>query len=155
MSDKTALIIGAGPAGLTCAYELLLRTDIHPIILEESPYIGGISRTAEYNGNRMDLGGHRFFSKNDDIMDLWKKIMPVQGKPARDDQLLGRDKPLAPGGPDPDADDAVMLVRDRVSRIFYLRKFFDYPISLKAQRGPASGYSLPAKSSFSTAGRLP
>ena len=133
MTDKTALIIGAGPAGLTCAYELLTRTDIRPIIVEASPYIGGISRTAEYKGNRMDLGGHRFFSKNDEIMVFWKKIMPIQGAPARDDKLLGREKPLAAGGPDPEKADAVMLVRDRVSRIFYLRKFFDYPISLKAR----------------------
>jgi 2-polyprenyl-6-methoxyphenol hydroxylase-like FAD-dependent oxidoreductase len=129
MARKTAIIIGAGPAGLTCAYELLTRTDIHPVIVEETPYIGGISRTAEYKGNRMDLGGHRFFSKNDDIMALWKKIMPVQGAPARDDLLLNREKPLESGGPDPEKEDAVMLVRDRGSRIFYLRNFFDYPIS--------------------------
>ena len=145
MSNKTALIIGAGPAGLTCAYELLTKTDIHPIILEESPYIGGISRTAQYKSNRMDLGGHRFFSKNDDIMALWKEIMPVQGAPARDDKLLGREKPLASGGPDPEKEDAVMLVRDRVSRIFYLRRFFDYPISLKAQTFKNMGFSRTMK----------
>lgn len=148
MSDKTALIIGAGPAGLTCAYELLTRTDIRPIILEETSYIGGISRTAEYKGNRMDLGGHRFFSKNDDVMALWKKIMPVQGAPALDDKLLGREKPLEPGGPDPERDDAVMLVRNRVSRIFYLRKFFDYPISLKAQTFVNMGFSRTVKAGF-------
>ena len=59
---KKAIIIGAGPAGLTAAYQLLKETDIHPIIIEESEFIGGISRTAEYKGNRMDLGGHRFLS---------------------------------------------------------------------------------------------
>ena len=64
---KTAIIIGAGPAGLTAAYKLLKETDIKPIILEESEFIGGISRTAEHNGNRMDLGGHRFFSKNAEV----------------------------------------------------------------------------------------
>ncbi|HBQ64143.1 MAG TPA: hypothetical protein DD727_04310, partial [Clostridiales bacterium] len=63
VSDKTAVIIGAGPAGLTAAYQLLKETGIRPVILEETGYIGGISRTAEYNGNRMDIGGHRFFSK--------------------------------------------------------------------------------------------
>ena len=61
---KTAIIIGAGPAGLTAAYKFLKETDIKPIILEESEFIGGISRTAEHNGNRMDIGGHRFFTKN-------------------------------------------------------------------------------------------
>ena len=148
MAEKTAIIIGAGPAGLTCAYELLTRTDIRPIILEETPYIGGISRTAEYKGNRMDLGGHRFFSKNDEIMALWKKIMPIQGAPALDDKLLDREKPLEPGGPDPEKADAVMLVRNRVSRIFYLRKFFDYPISLKAQTFINMGFGRTMKAGF-------
>ena len=73
---KKAIIIGAGPAGLTAAYQLLKETDIHPIIIEESEFIGGISRTAEYKGNRMDLGGHRFFSKNEQVNDIWKELMP-------------------------------------------------------------------------------
>ena len=72
---KKAIIIGAGPAGLTAAYQLLKETDIHPIIIEESEFIGGISRTAEYKGNRMDLGGHRFFSKNEQVNDIWKELM--------------------------------------------------------------------------------
>ena len=59
---KKAIIIGAGPAGLTAAYELLKRTDITPVILERSAQVGGISKTIEYKGNRMDIGGHRFFS---------------------------------------------------------------------------------------------
>lgn len=132
MSEKTAIIIGAGPAGLTAAYKLLAETDIKPIILEESAYIGGISRTVDHNGNRMDLGGHRFFSKDDEIMNFWKELMPVQGKPSFDDALLGREKPLAENGPDPEKEERVMLVRDRVSRIFFLKKFFDYPVSLSA-----------------------
>ncbi|NLA87573.1 MAG: NAD(P)-binding protein, partial [Clostridiales bacterium] len=148
MADKTAIIIGAGPAGLTAAYKLLCDTDIYPIVLEETSFIGGISRTAEHNGNRMDLGGHRFFSKNEDIMDLWREIMPIQGAPARDDILLSRDKPLCKGGPDPEKTDRVMLVRNRVSRIFYLRKFFDYPISLKAQTFINMGFSRTMKAGF-------
>ncbi|HAL73588.1 MAG TPA: hypothetical protein DCM45_00675 [Clostridiales bacterium] len=129
--QQTALIIGAGPAGLTAAYSLLKKTDIHPIILEASPFIGGISRTAEHHGNRMDLGGHRFFTKDPDVNALWEDLMPLQGSPAADDAELGVTKPLAAGGPDPEREDRVMLVRNRVSRIYYLRKFFDYPISLK------------------------
>ena len=128
---KTALIIGAGPAGLTAAYELLKHTDIVPLIVEESNAIGGISQTVEHNGNRMDIGGHRFFSKSETVNDLWQELMPLQGSPAFDDKLLGLEKPLKAGGPDPECDDEVMLVRRRVSRIYYLKKFFDYPISLK------------------------
>lgn len=129
--QKKAIIIGAGPAGLTAAYRLLKETDILPIVLEESDMVGGISRTVCHNGSRMDLGGHRFFSKNDEVMALWTELMPLQGAPAFDDLLLGREKPLASDGPDPETEEETMLVRDRVSRIYYLRKFFDYPITLK------------------------
>lgn len=128
---KTAIIIGAGPAGLTAATELLQRTDIHPIVLEGTTQIGGISQTVNYRGNRMDIGGHRFFSKNERVTQWWQDLMPMQGKPALDDILLEKDKPLAPDGPDPEQTDRVMLWRERVSRIFFLRKFFDYPISVK------------------------
>ena len=128
---KTAVIIGAGPAGLTAALELLRQTDIKPIVLEESTFVGGISRTVNNGGNRMDIGGHRFFSKSKEVMDWWEAILPIQGAPALDDILLDRDKELQPEGPDPEKEDRVMLVRDRVSRIFFLRHFFDYPISLK------------------------
>ncbi|MBO6013537.1 MAG: NAD(P)/FAD-dependent oxidoreductase [Bacteroidales bacterium] len=128
---KKAVIIGAGPAGLTAASELLDKTDIMPVVLEASDTVGGISRTVQYNGNRMDIGGHRFFSKNQEIMDWWTRMMPLQGSRSKDDILLGLDdKPLAPGGPDPEIEDRVILLRHRVSRIFFLRKFFDYPISL-------------------------
>ncbi|MBO7400805.1 MAG: NAD(P)/FAD-dependent oxidoreductase [Clostridia bacterium] len=129
-NNKIAIIIGAGPAGLTAAYELLTTTDIRPVILEESDEIGGISRTAVYKGNRIDIGGHRFFTKVDRVNDLWKSILPVQGAPSFDDALLGREKPLSAGGPDPEKEDRVMLVRNRVSRIYFLKKFFAYPISL-------------------------
>jgi len=131
MGKKTAVIIGAGPAGLTAAYKLLKDTDIHPVILEESHETGGISKTVAYKNNRIDIGGHRFFSKSDEVNAFWKEMMPLQGAPAFDDKLLGRDKPLTEGGPNPETEERVMLVRERVSRIFYLRKFFDYPISLK------------------------
>jgi protoporphyrinogen oxidase len=130
---KTAIIIGAGPAGLTSAYTLLKESDIKPIIIEESSFFGGISRTANYKNNRIDIGGHRFFSKSQKVVDLWNDLMPAQGAPALDDIILKRNKPLSAGGPDPQVSENVMLIRDRVSRIFFLRKFFDYPISLKAQ----------------------
>lgn len=133
MAKKTAIIIGAGPAGLTAAYKLLKTTDITPLILEESEFIGGISRTAEHNGNRMDIGGHRFFSKNEQVNKIWQELMPLQSKPSYDDIKTGTEKPLAETGPDPEKDEKALLLRNRVSRIFYLRKFFDYPISLKPE----------------------
>ncbi|MCC8168447.1 MAG: NAD(P)-binding protein, partial [Clostridiales bacterium] len=96
---KTVIIIGAGPAGLTAAYELLSGgDDIEVTILEESPSIGGISRTVRYKGNRMDIGGHRFFSKDERVMDWWNRLMPLQGAPRYDDAKIGRTKPRARGG---------------------------------------------------------
>lgn len=129
-NKKTAIIIGAGPAGLTAAYELLENTDIIPIIFEETSDIGGISKTIEYKGNRIDIGGHRFFSKSEKIMEWWQNILPLQGEPSIDDKLLERAVPLVPGNPNPEDVDKVMLVRSRLSRILFLRKFFDYPVSL-------------------------
>ena len=83
------VIIGAGPAGLTCAYQLLKKNkNIKVTILEESDSIGGISKTVYYHGNRMDLGGHRFFTKNSDVLKLWLDILPLQGKPSYDEKLL-------------------------------------------------------------------
>lgn len=145
---KHAVIIGAGPAGLTAAYELLKNTDILPIIIEESPYIGGISRTAQVGGNRMDLGGHRFFSKDERVCALWRELMPVQGAPSADDIITGNEKPLEAGGPDPEKEDRVMLVRTRVSRIFFLRKFFDYPISMKPETFKNMGFKRTMQSGF-------
>jgi len=127
---KKVLITGAGPAGLTAAYELL-KNGYDVTILEKSGQIGGISQTVRYQGNRMDLGGHRFFSKDQRVMKWWADIMPLQGAPAYDDKVLGRDVPLSQGGPDPEKEDRVMLTRNRVSRIYYNHKFFDYPVSLK------------------------
>lgn len=112
MSPKTVVIIGAGPAGLTAAYELIQKTDFRPIIFEATANIGGIAQTINYKGNRIDIGGHRFFSKSDRIMNWWLKILPVNEDPS---------------GATPDK---VMLIRNRLSRIFFLRNFFDYPIRL-------------------------
>lgn len=146
--NKTALIIGAGPAGLTAAYELLKTTDIKPIIVEESDIIGGISRTVEHNGNRIDIGGHRFFSKSEEVNALWQELMPLQGSPSVDDILLDREKPIAESGPDPEKEDEVMLLRNRVSRIYFLKKFFDYPISLKWETLKNMGFCRTMRAGF-------
>lgn len=138
---KTAIIIGAGPAGLTAAFELLQgNTDIVPLVLESTDRLGGIACTIEHRGNRIDIGGHRFFSKSDVVMDWWAARMPLQGAPALDDRLLGKTKAWAQQGPDPQQDERVMLIRERISRIYYLRKFFDYPVSLKL--GTITGLGL-------------
>ncbi|NHZ85964.1 MAG: NAD(P)-binding protein [Planctomycetia bacterium] len=133
MNQKIAIIIGAGPAGLTAAYEFLEKTQIKPIIFEMSSDIGGISKTVNYKGNRIDIGGHRFFSKSNRVMDWWQNILPLQGSPSIDDIILDRKVPTSKkkGAPDPETSDRVMLIRNRISRIFFLRSFFDYPISLK------------------------
>lgn len=131
---KTVIIIGAGPAGLTAGYELLKQSkDYKVIILEESNTVGGISRTVNHNGNRMDIGGHRFFSKDESVMNWWLNILPLQGAPSFDDELLNRPSKLSNEGPNPAKEDRVFLNRRRISRIYYLGKFFDYPISMKMQ----------------------
>lgn len=131
--STTAVIIGAGPAGLTAACELLKHTGIRPVVVEESSQVGGISGTLVYRGNRIDLGGHRFFSKSDRVMQWWQDMLPLQGTPSCDDLLLERHKELPAGGPDPEKTDRVMLIRQRISRIYFSRRFFDYPISLSWQ----------------------
>ena len=130
---KKVLIIGAGPAGITAGYELLKQSsDFDVTILEESDRIGGISQTVHHHGNRMDIGGHRFFSKNPEVMNWWNEIMPLQGKPAYDDKILGRNVCLTAGGADPETEDLVLLTRKRISRIYYKNNFFDYPVKLNA-----------------------
>jgi len=129
---KKIVIIGAGPAGLTAADKLLEdNKNYEVIVLEECNQVGGISRTINYKGNRMDLGGHRFFSKNNEVMEYWKELLPLQGVNSFDDEILGRKKELDVGGANPNIEDNVMLIRTRISRIYFIKKFFDYPVSLK------------------------
>ena len=147
---RTVVIIGAGPAGLTAAYELTKqKSDINVILLEETSFIGGISRTVVHGGCRIDIGGHRFFSKSKLVNDIWAELMPVQGSPSLDDALLNRECHVEPGGPDPEKAELVMLRRHRVSRIYYNRHFFDYPISLKPATFIAMGFVRTWKAGWS------
>jgi protoporphyrinogen oxidase len=149
LMSKIAVIAGAGPAGLTAAYELLKRTDIKPVIFESTNAIGGIAQTYNYKGNRIDIGGHRFFSKSKRVMDWWFNIMPVQGAPAADTEEKKHEidyatevvmnylcpecsdgKPEKRPAPDPEKEDNVMLHRPRISRIYFKRSFFPYPIGI-------------------------
>lgn len=134
---KIAVIAGAGPAGLTAAFELLKRSDILPLVFEADGQVGGISKTVEYRGNRMDLGGHRFFSKSDWVMRWWQNILPIatgQTDPSSAVRLAyqGTSRPFLPQATALPSADNVMLVRQRMSRIFYRRRFFDYPLKLNA-----------------------
>ncbi len=135
--NKVAVIAGAGPAGLTAALELLRRSPITPIVFEADGQVGGISKTVNYRGNRMDLGGHRFFSKSDWVMRWWQAILPVAGGQADTESPLHisyqhKSHEFVPETIAAASSDAVMLVRQRLSRIFYRRRFFDYPLKLTA-----------------------
>jgi protoporphyrinogen oxidase len=134
--QKRAVIIGAGPAGLTAAYELLKRTVIVPLILEQSSYLGGISRTVNYQGNRIDIGGHRFFSKSDRVMNWWLNILPLEALAGDQPSIAYQGKtarvPVREQAADPAHADRVMLLRSRKSRIYFMRQFFSYPITLSA-----------------------
>lgn len=146
--SNIVIIAGGGPAGLTSAYELASRSSLKPIVFEESDTLGGISRTVAHNGNRIDIGGHRFFSKSERVMKWWLDMMPYQTSPAKDELLLGTPKPNVTGNADPERHDRVMLKRRRVSRIYYLRRFFDYPVSLSVSTLRAMGLMRTLKAGF-------
>lgn len=146
-TKKNIVIGGGGPAGLTAAYCLSKHPgEVHPIVFEESDMVGGISRTVEYKGNRIDIGGHRFFSKEKRVMDQWSEVMPMQTSPAKDEIILGKSERGSDRATDPETADKVMLRRRRVSRIYYLRKFFDYPVtlSMKTLKSMGLGRTLKA-----------
>jgi len=128
---QRAVIIGAGPAGLTAAYELLTRTDIVPVVLEKSEHLGGLSRTVQYKGNRMDIGGHRFFSKSDRVMNWWAEHLPIESREKQPHVISYHrsNRSVTNVGQTFEGEPA-MLVRERKSRIYFLRKFFAYPIQL-------------------------
>ena len=132
-TSQNIVIIGGGPAGLTAALELQ-ATGIRDItVIEADQQVGGISRTVEHHGNRIDIGGHRFFSKSDWVMDWWRGMMPVAA-PANPDaarklqyQGATADAPAATAS---ETDEDVMLLRSRLSRIYFNKQFFDYPLKL-------------------------
>ncbi|MBR1798066.1 MAG: NAD(P)/FAD-dependent oxidoreductase [Clostridiales bacterium] len=155
MEKNEVIVIGAGPAGLTAAYELLKSGKGYKVtVIEETNYIGGISRTVNYKGNRMDMGGHRFFSKVPEVNEWWEKMLPTQGSKPKDDVILGRDCEVKAGGPDPEQTDKVMLRRHRVSRILFMDKFYDYPISMKPETFRNMGFVNTLKVGFSYIGSV-
>ena len=150
---KKVVIIGAGPAGITAAIELLREPDAFDVtVLEQSETVGGISRTVRHGTNRIDIGGHRFFSKDARVMQWWTDILPCQGALSKDDRILNREARLVEGGPDPEKTDEVFLIRHRVSRIYYGGHFFDYPISMKPETFANMGLLTSMKAGFSYLG---
>lgn len=113
MEKKKVVIIGAGPAGLACAYQLLEsnQDQFEIIILEADDKVGGLSKTINHNGSLFDIGPHRFFSKAQEVLSFWQDLMPFKSN-------------------DADNDDRIFLKKKRQTRIYYNNKFFDYPIKL-------------------------
>lgn len=151
---KKVVIIGGGPAGLTAAYRLLKdSSEYEVVILEKENLVGGISKTLTYKGNRMDLGGHRFFSKDKTINDLWMELLTEQGKAVSTDlEPLQREE--YSGKADPNKEDEVMLVRRRISRIYYLNKFFDYPVTISWGTIKNMGFLRTVKCGFGYVGAM-
>ena len=131
MKKKNVVIIGAGPAGLSTAYKLLKSSDKYDVtILENSKTVGGISKTIEFDGYKIDTGIHRFFTKNEEVNKLWNEVLKTQSKPAYDDIILNRKKEYDKNGIDPEKEDKCFLKKDRYTSIYYNNKFYDYPVKL-------------------------
>ena len=131
-----AIIMGAGPAGLTAAYELLTKTNIRPIIIEAEEQVGGLSKTVNYKGNLIDIGGHRFFSKSQKIIDWWLQFLPLDTATSPGNISINyHNKTNLLQAPAQTAihTETTMLVRPRKSRIYYKHHFFDYPLRLNAK----------------------
>jgi len=151
MKKKKVLIIGAGPAGLTTAYHLLKtnKKEYLVTILEKDSQVGGISKTIEFDGYKMDTGIHRFFTKSPEVENIWEELLPLQSKPAYDDILLKRDRKFPENGSDPEKEEKSMLIKDRTTRIFYGRKFYDYPVSMNMTTIKNMGLFTLMKAGFS------
>jgi len=133
MTQPRVVIIGAGPAGLTAAYELAEAGVRNVVVLEATGDIGGLSKTVNYKGNRIDIGGHRFFSKSDWVMDWWLRQLPLAGAADPESRAFvlayqGRRRTLDRMPTASESDERVMLVRGRLSRIYFAGRFFDYPL---------------------------
>ena len=150
MKKKDVVIIGAGPAGLSTAYNLLKISDeYNVIILESEKIIGGISKTIEFDGYKIDTGIHRFFTKNDEVNNLWNEVLKMQSKPAYDDIILNRKKEYDKSGVDPEKCDKCWLIKDRYTRIYYGEKFYDYPVKLNLKTISNMGFLTFIKAGFS------
>ena len=151
--QKTAVIIGAGPAGLTTAYELVTRSKIKPVIIERTNRFGGLATTIDYKGYKLDIGGHRFFTKSDRVMDWWLEKLPLETSKGNKVKIVYQNKAKILvnkqlGAISKEPND-VMLVRRRKSRIYYNGKLFDYPLKLNLNTIRQLGIFISIKIGFS------
>ena len=150
---KKVIIIGAGPAGLTAGYDLLSKSsDYEVTIVEESSVVGGLCARLENEENVLDAGGHMFISKNPAVKNFWTSILPAQGVPSKDDKLIDRYCKIHNGGPDPDADEDVILSREKLTRIYKDNKFYESPIKFNKDAVKNFGIATSIKSGFSQIG---
>lgn len=149
-NSKIAVIIGAGPSGLACAYELIeKKSNIIPIIIEKLPNVGGLSRTVYRDNLGVDIGGHRLYTNDDYVKSIWFKFLSVQNSKAIDDILSSREVEYPLCGKNPEEFDDVMLIRNRFSSIIYNGSFFSYPLKINLETFKKLGFIVSFKAAFS------
>ena len=151
---RYAIIIGAGPAGLTAAYELLTKTDILPILIEQDKQPGGLSKTVDHHGNKIDIGGHRFFSKSEKVVNWWLRFLPLDPANAGKDfhiRYRGNNASFHHAGATVAGDQQVMMLRPRKSRIYFNNQFFNYPIQISGSTLLKLGLSKTLRIAFTYA----
>ncbi|MCH8553529.1 MAG: NAD(P)/FAD-dependent oxidoreductase [Schleiferiaceae bacterium] len=132
MKKQTIAIIGAGPAGLTAAYELSKNENYRVVVLESSAQVGGISRTINFKGNLIDIGGHRFFSKSEKVLSWWASILPIVDT-TNEKKINYHNQQASLQGFVIQSAANSFLIRNRKSRIFFEKKMFDYPLRMTPQ----------------------
>lgn len=149
-NSKIAVIIGAGPSGLACAYELInKKSNIIPIIIEKLPCVGGLSRTVYKNNMGVDIGGHRLYTDDEYVKSIWFKFLTVQNSKAIDDIICSREIDYPIEGKNPNEFDDVMLIRNRFSSIIYNNQFFPYPLKINFQTLKKLGFLKSLKAGVS------
>ena len=151
MAIKKVVIVGAGPAGLTAAYELLKRGGdrFDVTIIEETQNVGGIARNESLNSNILDIGGHNYHTENELVKEWWNKFLPITGKPAYDYRIIKKDMPVAFSGPDPDSCSDVMILRKKNYSVYRHGKFYNYPFSLNSKTNKNLGFAKSFKANAS------
>lgn len=139
------IIIGAGPAGLTAAYELSLHNKYEIIVLESDAQVGGISKTVDYKGNKIDIGGHRFFSKSEWVLEWWQQFLPIYTNEDEIATTYHRQSKAFTISKHAGVDEPHMMLRPRKSRIYYQQKFFNYPLKLNINTIRNIGFRLSLK----------
>ena len=130
MEKKKVIVIGAGPAGLTAAYELAKTGRYDVLVLEADHQVGGISRTINYKGNLIDIGGHRFFSKSDQVLEWWAQFLPVIDTTQDHQEITYHNRTKGIDNLVLKSAENAMLIRPRLSRIYFKQRMYDYPLKI-------------------------